>query len=67
MILRNFLVSLALKIPPHLVSNTYAKQILEASESKEDIFDSPRGLSGSGHQVIDQTEKVKTGARKTRQ
>ena len=34
---------LALKLPPHLVSNTYAKQILKASESKEDILASPRG------------------------
>ena len=29
---------LALQLPPHLVSNTYAKHILEASESEKDIF-----------------------------
>ena len=29
---------LALDLPPHLVSNTYAKQILEASESEKEIL-----------------------------
>ena len=52
---------LALRLSPHLVSNTYAKQILEASESEEDFFESPRGQSGSGYQVTNQT---KTGTRK---
>ena len=52
---------LALDLPPHLVSNTYAKQILEASESEEEIFASPRGQSGSGYQV---TNQRKTGTRK---
>ena len=47
---------LALEISPHLVSNTYAKQILEASESEEDIFASPRGQSGSSYQVTNQTK-----------
>ena len=52
---------LALEFSLHLVSNTYAKQILEASEGKEDNFASPRGQSGSGYQVPNQT---KTGTRK---
>ena len=52
---------LALELSPHLVSNTYAKQILEISESEEDIFTSPRGQSGSCYQVTTQT---KTGTRK---
>ena len=52
---------LALGISPHLVPNTYAKQILEASESEEDFFASSRGQSGSGYQVTNQT---KTGTRK---
>ena len=56
-----FRALLALELKPHLVSNTYAKQILEASESKKDIFASPRGQSGSGYQVTNQT---KTGTRK---
>ena len=51
---------LALDLPPHLVSNTYAKQILEASES-EKIFASPQRQSGSGYQV---TNQRKTGIRK---
>ena len=38
---------LALELPSHLVLNTYAKKILEASESEEDNFASPRGQSGS--------------------
>ena len=52
---------LALEFSSHLVSNTSAKQILEAAESEEDIFASPRGQSGSGYQVTNQT---KTGTRK---
>ena len=43
---------LALKLSQHIVSNTCAKQNLEASESEEEIFASPRGQSGSGYQVI---------------
>ena len=60
-ILKYYRALLALELSPHLVSNTYAKQILEASESEEDIFASPRGKSGSGYQVTNQT---KTGTRK---
>ena len=52
---------LALDLPPHLVSNTYANQILEPSESEEEIFARPRGQSGSGYQV---TNQRKTGTRK---
>ena len=62
--------SLALKLPSQLVSNTYAKQILEASESEEDIFASPRGQSGSGYQVTNQTKTgtpKKTAEDETRQ
>ena len=57
---------LALDLPPHLVSNTYAKQILEASESEEEIFASPRGQSGSGYQVTNQKNghKKKNGRRR---
>ena len=47
---------LALELSPHLVSNTYAKQLFEASESQEDIFASPRGQSGSDYQVTNQTK-----------
>ena len=56
-----FRALLCLELPPHLVSNTYAKQILQASESEEDIFASPQGQSGSGYLVINQT---KTNTRK---
>ena len=42
---------IALEIPPDLILNTYAKQFLEETESKEHSFASPRGQSGSGYQV----------------
>ena len=52
---------LALDLPSHLVLITYAKEILEACEGEEEIFANPRGQSGSGYQVTNQT---KTGTRK---
>ena len=59
---------LALDLPPHLVSNTYAKQILEASESEEEIFASPRGQSGrkrlSSYQPKKNGHKKKDGRRR---
>ena len=58
---------LAPELPNHLVSNTFAKLILKAPESKEDIFESPRGQSGSGVQATNQAEKTQTGTRKTTQ
>ena len=64
---KNSRALLAVELPPHLVSNTYAKQILEVPESKESFFVSPRGQSVSGVQVTNQTEETKTGTIKTAQ
>ena len=64
---KNSRALLAVELPLHLVSNTYAKPIMEVPESKEGIFVSPRGQSGSGVQATNQAEKTQTGTRKTTQ